>query len=201
MHSVEHSVGKTPSEEGSSPVNIVPVPEPIEHSVDKRPSEGRSSLVDIVTVPDPIEHLDVRGGGGGVAPPSTGQRLEHSDDSGEWQNGRQSHTDDCDTPVGVGTGGQESSQEAGEAIVVGAVGSAAPLFLTGWADGVEVEFMIDTGCQVTILATSVFEQMCPSDPRVRSRLRPCSQLVLGRFFTIDCEGGAGDDCYFARPQL
>ena len=37
--------------------------------------------------------------------------------------------------------------------MVGAVGSVAPWFLTGWADGVEVEFMIDTGCQVTILAT------------------------------------------------
>ena len=26
--------------------------------------------------------------------------------------------------------------------------------------------MIDTGCQVTILATSVFERMCVSDPQV-----------------------------------
>ena len=33
--------------------------------------------------------------------------------------------------------------------------------------------MIDTGCQVTILATSVFDRMCVSDPRVQSRLRPC----------------------------
>ena len=56
---------------------------------------------------------------------------------------------------------------------MGAVGSSAPWFLTGWADGVEVEFMIDTGCKVTILATSVFERMCTSDPRVRSRLCPC----------------------------
>ena len=47
--------------------------------------------------------------------------------------------------------------------MVGAVGSAAPWFLTGWADGAEVEFMIDTGCKVTILATSVFERMCVSD--------------------------------------
>ena len=43
-----------------------------------------------------------------------------------------------------------------EAIVVGAVGTGAPWFLTGWAEGTEVEFMINTGCQVTILATSVF---------------------------------------------
>ena len=83
-----------------------------------------------------------------------------------------------DIPVGVGTGGQDSTQEAGEAIVVGAVGSAAAWFLTGWADGVEVEFMIDTGCQVTILATSVFERMCASDPRMRSRLRSCSRRLV-----------------------
>ena len=51
--------------------------------------------------------------------------------------------------------------------------SRAPWFLTGWAEGTEVEFMIGTGCQVTILATSVFERMCAFDPRVRSRLRPC----------------------------
>ena len=58
----------------------------------------------------------------------------------------------------------------GEAIVVGAVGSAAPWFLTGWAHDVEVDFMIDTGCQVTILATTIFEHMCAVDPRVRSEL-------------------------------
>ena len=57
--------------------------------------------------------------------------------------------------------------------MVGAVGTAAPWFLTEWAEGVEVDFMIDTGCRVTILATLVFERMCVSDPLVRSRLRPC----------------------------
>ena len=62
--------------------------------------------------------------------------------------------------------------------MVGAVGSAAPWFLTGWADGVEVEFMIDTGCQVTILTTLVFERMCASDPQVRSRLRLCSRRLV-----------------------
>ena len=41
----------------------------------------------------------------------------------------------------------------GDTIMVGVVGSAAPWFLTGWTNDVEVEFMIDTGCQVTILAT------------------------------------------------
>ena len=40
--------------------------------------------------------------------------------------------------------------------------------------------MIGTGCQVTILATSVFERMCASDPRVRSRLRRIgSEGLLG----------------------
>ena len=68
--------------------------------------------------------------------------------------------------------------EEGEAIVVGAVGSAAPWFLTGWTNDVEVEFMIDTGCQVTILATSVFERMCAADPQVRSRLRPCARRLV-----------------------
>ena len=70
---------------------------------------------------------------------------------------------------------------SGGAIVAGAVGSAAPCFPMGWAEGVEVDFMIDTGSQVTILATSVFEKMCVSDPRVRSRLRPCGR----RFISAD----------------
>ena len=61
---------------------------------------------------------------------------------------------------------------------MGAIGSAAPWFLTGWAHEVEVEFMMDTGCQVTILATTIFERMCTMDPRVRSRLRPCRHRLV-----------------------
>ena len=38
--------------------------------------------------------------------------------------------------------------------------------------------MIDTGCQVTVLATSVFERMCAADPQVRSRLRPCGRRLV-----------------------
>ena len=38
--------------------------------------------------------------------------------------------------------------------------------------------MIDTGCQVTIWATTVFERMCNADPMVRSRLRPCRRLLV-----------------------
>ena len=68
-----------------------------------------------------------------------------------------------------------------EAIVVGAVSTGAPWFLNGWAEGTEVEFMIDTGCQVTILATSVFERMSAADPMIGSRLRPCSR----RLFSAD----------------
>ena len=71
---------------------------------------------------------------------------------------------------------QESPKENNEAIVVGAVGSGAPWFLTVWAEGTEVKFMIDTGCQVTILVT--FERMCASDPRVRSRLRPFGRRLI-----------------------
>ena len=68
--------------------------------------------------------------------------------------------------------------ESGEAIVVGAIGSVAPWFLTGWAHEVEIEFMINTGCQVTILSTTVFERMCTVDPAVRSALRPCLRRLV-----------------------
>ena len=56
---------------------------------------------------------------------------------------------------------------------MGAVGSAAPWFLTGWTNEVEVEFMIDTGCQVMI-----FEKMCTADPQVRSIIRPCARRLV-----------------------
>ena len=62
-------------------------------------------------------------------------------------------------PSGVGlslTDMDESFVEL-EINVVGIVGTGAHWFLTGWAEGTEVEFMIDTGCQVTILTTSVYE--------------------------------------------
>ena len=75
------------------------------------------------------------------------------------------------------TDGTEDTAD-GDAIMVGVVGSAAPWFLTGWTNDVEVEFMIDTGCQVTILATSVFEKMCEIYPQVRSGLVPCTQRLV-----------------------
>ena len=90
-----------------------------------------------------------------------------------------------DIPSDIRTEGHESPQDSGEAIVVGAVGSAAPWFLPGWTEGVEVDFMIDTGCQVTILPTSVFERMCVSDPRVR----PCGRrLVAADSSTLTVHG-------------
>ena len=71
-----------------------------------------------------------------------------------------------------------SCPESGEAIVVGAIGSAAPWFLTGWTHDVEIEFMIDTGCQVTILSTTVFQHMCTVNPAVRSALGPCRRRLV-----------------------
>ena len=73
--------------------------------------------------------------------------------------------------------GAEDTAE-GDVIMVGVVGSAAPWFLTGWTNDVEVEFMIDTGSQVTILATSVFEKMCEIDPQLRTGLVPCAQRLV-----------------------
>ena len=77
----------------------------------------------------------------------------------------------------VNTGTTEDPEE-GDAIMVGVVGSAAPWYLTGWTNDVEVEFMIDTGCQVTILATSVFHKMCDIHPEVRNGLVPCAQRLV-----------------------
>ena len=72
-----------------------------------------------------------------------------------------------------------SRLESGEAIVVGAIGSAAPWFLTGWAHDVEmIEMMIDTGCQVTILSTTVFQRMCTVNQAVRSALQPCRRRLV-----------------------
>ena len=119
------------------------------------------SYVDIVAVPDAIGHSGVRGT---ADPPAAGQLMMHSEVSGEWENGRQDHTSDDKMPLDIRTEDQRLSPDDEEAIVVGAVGSAAPWFLTGWADEVEIACMIDMGCQVTISVTSLFERMCDSPP-------------------------------------
>ena len=86
--------------------------------------------------------------------------------------------DNTEMQHGVPHEGWQLPRNDSETIVVGAVDSAAPWFLTSWAEGTEVEFMIDTGCQVTILATLVFDRMCVSDPRMCSRLRPCGRRLV-----------------------
>ena len=93
---------------------------------------------------------------GTADPPSASQLMMHSEVSGDWETGRQDHMCDGSTPLDVRMEDKRRLPDDGEAIVVGAVGAAAPWFLTGWAEEVEIEFMIDTGCQVTILVTSVF---------------------------------------------
>ena len=93
-----------------------------------------------------------------------------------------SHTEQCRSRKALGcyrpiTTGLPTIAEP-EAIVVGAVRTGAPWFLTGWAEGTKVEFMIDTGCQVTILATSVFERMYAGNPHIWTRFRPCSWRLV-----------------------
>ena len=87
-------------------------------------------------------------------------------------------SDSTEIQHGVSHEGQQLPENDGEAIVVWAVGSAASWFLTGWAEGMEVEFMIDMGCQVTILATSVFDRMCVSNPRMCSSLHLCGRRLV-----------------------
>ena len=38
--------------------------------------------------------------------------------------------------------------------------------------------MVDTGCQVTILVTSVVERMCVADPRFQRRLHACGRRLV-----------------------
>ena len=79
---------------------------------------------------------------------------------------------------GLSDSSMEPDPEEGDPIMVGVVGSAAPWYLTGWTNDVEVEFMIDTGCQVTILATSVFDKICDIHPEVNLGLVPCTQRLV-----------------------
>ena len=79
---------------------------------------------------------------------------------------------------GLSDSSMEPDPDEGDPIMVGVVGSAAPWYLTGWTNDVEVEFMIDTGCQVTILATSVFDKICDIHPEVKLGLVPCTQRLV-----------------------
>ena len=111
-------------------VDGMTVPEPLEHSVVGVPIEVGKSSVDRVAVSNLIEHSGVRGT---VDPPSASQLMMHSEVSGDWETGRQDHTCVDGMPLDVRTEDEWLSPDDGEAIVVGAVGSAAPWFLTGWA--------------------------------------------------------------------
>ena len=96
---------------------------------------------------------------------------ERSPSESSWQTGRS--LAQTDQPEYTG-----SHPESGETIVVGTIGSVAPWFLTGWAHDVEIEFMIDTGCQVTILSTTVFQRMCVAKPEVHSALQICRRRLV-----------------------
>ena len=129
------------------------VPEPLDHSVLEVPLEGGDGLVDSMTVLDPLEHSGV-----GVRAESLSTYLPrmYSEESRNGRGGPRDHGGEDSTLQDPRKEVERAPPEDGEAIVVGAVGSAAPWFLMGWAKDMEVEFMIDIGCQVTILDTSVF---------------------------------------------
>ena len=151
------------------------LPEPFGHSVRVVPMEvGDGSVADI-TVLDPLEHSGV-----GMRAETVSAYLPevHSEDPRDGGGGPRDHQGIDNTLPDPMKEVEQSQPEDGEAIVVGAVGSAAPWFLKGWANDMEVEFMIDTGCKVTILATSLFERMCAANPQVRSRLRPCGRRLV-----------------------
>ena len=88
------------------------------------------------------------------------------------------HKTDADVFWGLSDSSMDPDPDEGDPIMVGVVGSAAPWYLTGWTNDVEVEFMIDTGCQVTILATSVFDKICDIHPEVKLGLVPCTQRLV-----------------------
>ena len=118
------------------------ISEPKEHSALVRGSHDvGDSSVDVVTVSDLIEHL---GESESADPPSIGQLMRNSDVSRDWKDGRQDRMCDDNTPPDVQTEDWQLPPVEEDAMVVGAVGSAAPWFLTGWAGEVEVEFKIPT---------------------------------------------------------
>ena len=128
-------------------------------------------MPDVALFPDNVElgeptevvHPDMRSG-----VPEAGNSYQ------DWNMG----STERQTRFDVSREERQLPRDDNEAIVVGAVGSGVPWFLTGWAKGTEVEFMIDTGCQVTILATSVFKRMCLSDHHIQARLCPCGPRLI-----------------------
>ena len=152
--------------------------EPLEHSVPDRAPWRGAVLCDRLTMSDPLEHSV------SVGPPQGGEEISSEEDTKVHpqpacvpRDASESQREEVplleDQPETAG-----SRSETGEAVVVGAIGSAAPWFLTGWAHEVEIDSMIDMGCQVTNLSTMVFERMCMLDPRVHSKLRPCRRRLV-----------------------
>ena len=111
-----------PTEQSRTGGNLVLKPAPSEIAEQPRSRESLSPETD--TVPRPLP----------VALPGVVSESRQSENPTRM-----------DRPENTG-----SRPESGEAIVVGTIGSAAPWFLTGWAHDVEIEFMIDTGCQVCV---------------------------------------------------
>ena len=127
-HLTDNQPVSEPTEQAKTGCNLVLKPAPSEIAEQPRLREGLSPGTD--TVPRPLP----------VALPGVVSESRQSEDP-PWMDRHEN------------TG---SRPESDEAIVVGVIGSAAPWFLTGWVHDVEIEFMIDTGCQVTILSTTVF---------------------------------------------
>ena len=167
LEPIEHSVLEKPLDFG--PMEGTFDLEPLEHSVSViAPMESTDTFVRMA-VSDPLEHA------GPTGTDDVGQKLlplepfKHSVPE-ESQSQGDGWISDMDERVELGSVciprvssdaqnvdiallddrlADRSWTEPGEVIVVGAVGSAGPWFLTGWAHVVEVDFMIDTGCQVT----------------------------------------------------
>ena len=126
-------------------------------------------------MPDPLDHS---GGNIRAEPLSAYLPRMHSEESRNGGGGPRDHPGEDSILQDLRKEVERAPPKDVEVIVIGAIGSAAPWFLTGWAEDMEVQFMIDTGCQVTILATSVFERMCAANPQMRSRLRPCGRRLV-----------------------
>ena len=164
---LEHSVLEVTPD--GRPKRGISVMEPSEHSVpDVAPVRDVSSFIKMA-VSDPLEHSGLNRADD-VGPKLVPlEPLEHSVLVASREESDVSVTDVTDGEMRVETmssclprvfsdhrgedvslldvrpEAERAQPEAGEAIVVGAVGSAAPWFLMGWANDIEVEFMIDTG--------------------------------------------------------
>ena len=159
---LEHSVLKIhlDSRPGRNELN----PEPLEKSVpDHAPCRG-VGFYDSQTVSDPLEHLRTCKNDDSVPKSASSELAEHSTSirPQSWGEGFLSKMDTTSRPQPAGLPGvgpepqqvedppwkdqqetTESRPESGEAIVVGAIGSAAPWFLTGWVHELEIEFIYD----------------------------------------------------------